>query len=159
MKKLVIIVVLILIAGGVAFATLGGMSWLDSTGLRGQERLLKGQIEAYWQARIDQDMETMAEFEHPLSDGVADAGMLVTDSYSIDRIEVNGDEALSVVKLVTHIKHPLLSGRTREVNMRDIWVRYEGEWYRDVHPTSFSDIIKSAEENRHPEMFSEQSEP
>jgi len=160
MKKLIVVAVLIvLIAGGIAFSMLGGMSWIDSMGLRGQERLLRGRVATYWQARIDQDLEKMAEFEHPLADGVAEGGLLVTESYRIDGIEISGDEAISEVTIVTYIKHPLLSGTTRELQMRDPWVRYEGEWYRDVHPTSFSDIIKSAQESAHPETVLEQTDP
>jgi hypothetical protein len=159
MKRLLIVALLVLVAGGVAFTALGGMPWLDSLGLRGQERLLRSYVQEYWQARIDRDMQKMAKFEHPLSDGVADAGMLVTESFTIDSIEVAGDEAFTKLTLITHIQHPLLSGKTREVRLRDKWVRHEGEWYRDIHPTSFSDMIKSSMESGYSEDVTEPAEP
>ena len=94
--------------GAFAFVTLGGVDWLNSIGLLGSERQVRERIEGYWDARVEGDPAKISEFEHPDQKAAFNPGMLVTESYEILKLEVDGDNAVAEVALVTYIKHPLL---------------------------------------------------
>jgi len=141
MKKAAIGLVLVLTLGG-AVAAMGGMSWLDSTGLRGQERLLNSRIDAYWDARKGGDIETMAAYIHPLQESVPEVGMLVTEAYELQDLSIDGDRAMSTVSVRSRLKHPIFSSRERTVELKTAWVRYHGKWYKDVTPSTITDAIK-----------------
>ena len=93
-KKVMIGVGLVVAIGLGAFYSLGGMSWLDAQGFRGQDRLVRARVEGYWQARVDGDVDKIASYAHPDQSGAFDPGILVTESYEIRSLEVDGDNAV-----------------------------------------------------------------
>ena len=114
MKKIVIIAVVIVALGAAALVSFGGLSWLDSTGLRGQDRLVESRVRGYWQARVNRDLDGQVEYLHPLQGTVADSGMLVTESFEIKGIVVEGDEAVADLVVKSRLKHPILDHGRRE---------------------------------------------
>lgn len=146
MRKYLIGIVLLLVVGGFAFVSLGGIKWLDSMGFRGQERVLRSRIVGYWDARLDGDRDLIAQYQHPEQKEVFDPGMLVTESYDFVDLQIDGDTAVAKVDLVTYIKHPMLSAHTQEAQVRDEWVLVDGTWYRAVQPVSLGQMIRAMQE-------------
>jgi len=120
MKKIVIVSVVVLALGVAALVSFGGLGWLDSTGLRGQDRLVEARVKGYWQARVDRNLEGQVEYLHPLQGTVADSGMLVTESFEIKSVSVEGDEAVADLVVKSRLKHPILSARDRTVEMQTL---------------------------------------
>ena len=147
MKKIVMIAVVVVALGAGALVAFGGLSWLDSTGLRGQERLVESRVRGYWQARVDRNLEAQVEFLHPLQGTVADSGMLVTESFEIKEVSVDGDEAYADLVVRSRLKHPILSARDRTVEMQTRWVKHEGTWYRALAPQTVFEIIQNEQGN------------
>jgi hypothetical protein len=121
---------------------MGGVEWLDSLGLLGQQRALASRVRGYWNARVGNDLQRMARYVHPLQEAIPDPGMLITDSYDLEKLEIEGDTALATLKVRSRLKHPILSAKQREVELRSRWVRYQGHWYQDVTPVGLADTIK-----------------
>ncbi len=142
-KKLFIGLAFVLLVGGIAFTATGGMTWLDAAGLRGTERMVESRINAYWQARMESDTEKMADFVHPLQGSVMAPGMLQTLEYELKDVELEGDTAFVTVKVKSRLKHPIFSSRTRELDMKSRWVRFEGRWVRDVVPSGIREAIQA----------------
>ena len=147
MKKIVIISVVIVALGAAALISFGGLSWLDSTGLRGQERLVESRVRGYWQARVDRNLEAQVEFLHPQQGTVADSGMLVTESFELKGITIEGEEAFADLVVKSRLKHPILSARDRTVEMQTKWVKHEGTWYRALAPQTVFEIIQNEQGN------------
>jgi hypothetical protein len=137
-----IVAVLVLVVGGAAFAALGGMRWVDSLGLRGQKRALEQRVVAYWQARVDGDLERVAKYFHPLQQVIPDPGLLVTESYQVNDIAIEGDRATAKLTVHSRLKHPILSTRDRTVELDNQWVRYQGQWYLEARPMGFHELIQ-----------------
>jgi hypothetical protein len=149
MKKVLIGAGLCISAAAVTVNAMGGVEWLDSTGMLGQERALSSRVRGYWNARVDNDLERMARFIHPLQGEVSDPGILVTNSYELRDLTIDGDSATAMLKVKSHLKHPILSNKEREVELHSRWVRYEGKWYQDVVPGTLAEALKQdrGEEN------------
>ncbi|MFQ5767233.1 MAG: hypothetical protein ACE5ID_04540 [Acidobacteriota bacterium] len=145
MKRIAMLAVLAVLGGGAAFAWVGGLSWLDSLGLRGDEALLRSRVEAYWQARVEGEMEKQVPYIHPLQKSIPEPGMLITEKAKVLDLRLDGDEAYATVDMTVRLKHAILGNKEREVKLEDKWVRYQGEWYKDVHPVGLTNIIKEAE--------------
>lgn len=143
MKKLVIGSLAVVALSGIAMTAMGGMSWIDTLGLRGDKHLLQSRVNAYWQARVAGDLEHMAQYTHPLQESVAEPGMLVTEGYELHEIEVNGEEAIAKLTVHSRLKHPVLSARDRTIEMSTKWVKYEGKWYTALAPTNIYDAIRN----------------
>jgi hypothetical protein len=92
----------------------------------------------------------MSRLQHPDQPLVADPGMLVTESYEIQSIEIDGDHAVAVVALHARLNHPRLSGFDRDIVTHDRWVRIEGQWHRDKQPTSLRQMLRDVQEKLHP---------
>jgi hypothetical protein len=131
-KKILIAAIVLLAVGGLAFETAGGMGWLESTGLLGRERQARAAVNGYWQARVEDDLDKMGAYVHPLQPGMYDPGMLVTTSYQISELGIEGDEATVKVDATFRIDHPSLSHVERKKLLEERWVRYEGNWYREL---------------------------
>jgi hypothetical protein len=143
MKKILIVSVLVVALGAAAVVAFGGLSWLDSTGLRGQERLVESRVRGYWEARVARDLESQVQYLHPLQGSVADSGMLVTEGFEIKGITVEGEEATADLVVHSRLKHPILSARARSVEMQTKWVKVDGKWYRALAPQTVFEIIQN----------------
>jgi len=141
-KRILMAIVLGLALGSVAFAAAGWMGWLDSLGVMGDERLLRSRVLAYWQARYDQDYEAIRTFHHPLQELVPDPAMVLTESFELQDLQMGEDEALAIIHVVSRVKHPILSGRTRDRTLKDRWVRYKGNWYKDLAPAGYGQVLE-----------------
>ena len=141
-KKTLMITAALVLGTALGFNALGGMSWLDSIGLRGPEGVLKQRIDSYWQARMDGDMDEMAQYVHPLQEELTQPGMLVTEAYEVRDISVEGENADAKIWVQSRLRHPQLSARTRETELSTNWVMYEGTWYRALNPSTITDSIK-----------------
>jgi hypothetical protein len=143
-KKSLVASASILVAGSLAAATLalGGLTWIDSLGLRGPERLLQSRVKGYWEARLNGDLEAMAEYVHPQQGSVIDPGMLITEGYQLHGIELDGDTATAMLTVQSRLQHPMFSERGREVELASKWVRYEGKWYLDIQPIGIHETIQ-----------------
>jgi hypothetical protein len=116
--------------------------WLGKLGLQSPERTLRSRIDGYWQARVQGDLSQMAQYIHPLQGGVPDPGMLVTESYELEDVQIDGDSAVAMLRVRSRLKHPILSARERDTELQSRWVRYEGQWYQDVSPIGLNQAIK-----------------
>jgi len=142
MKKSSVVLVLVLAAGSLAFAGLGGFGWLDSLGILGEERHLRVRVDTYWQARVEDDAGTIATYEHPLQMAVMEEGLLNTLNYEIVDLVIDGEKAVATVNLRSRLRHPILSPKVREVQVQDRWEHYQGRWYREQFPVGLSDTIR-----------------
>lgn len=150
-KALVLGLVVAIVAIGAVFALPHGVDWLTSTGLLGEERLVRSRIEMFWDARLKRDLATMSELQHPDQPLVADPGMLVTEDYEIQSIEIDGDHAVATVAMHARLSHPRLSGFEREIVTQDRWVRIDGQWRRDKQATSLKQMLREVQDRLHPE--------
>ena len=141
-KRILIVTAALVIGAGVGFNALGGMAWLDAMGVRGPEGVLKQRITSYWEARVAGDLDGMAQYVHPLQKELTQPGMLVTEAYELRDLTVEGDSAAALVWTQSRLRHPQLSARTREKELRTQWVRYEGSWYRALTPSSIGEAIQ-----------------
>jgi hypothetical protein len=144
-KRIVLAVLLLAVGAGLAFTSFGGLAWLDSKGFRGDERQLRSRLDAYWNARVERNDEGMRPFQHPLQTTKAETGMLQTESYNVERLTVEGDEALATIHVVARLRHPLLGGKTREVTIEDSWVRYQDNWYRAITPVGYAETMRAVQ--------------
>ncbi len=113
--------------------------WLPSAG--GPSKDVRTRAEGYWGARVAGDMKQMAPFMHPLQAAAQDNSMLVTESYEITKVEVNGDNATVGIKASYQVKMAQMSSLKREVTSDDHWVRYQGQWYHALHPVGFGEVL------------------
>lgn len=141
-SKLVFGGLLTVMLGGLGFSAMGGMSWVDGLGLRGTQRLIHSRMVGYWDARVANDSERMAEYVHPARPLLIQPGTLITESYEIGDVKIEGDRAFAITKISTRLKHAMFSSKSREVRLRDKWVRFNGKWYREPGPVTIGDAIK-----------------
>lgn len=157
MKKLWIVALLVVGAGVVIILAGTGTRWLEPLGLGSDEQLLRWRVDAYWQGRVDGDLEAIAKYQHPEQKGIAKPDMLVTDSYDVLGVEIKGDEATATVSIHSHLNHPQLAQRARELRIEDKWVRQNGRWYRALRPETIVDILRKAQQQMHPEAETSRS--
>jgi hypothetical protein len=140
MKKTVLAVVAALGLTAVAAALLRP-DLLSHVGF-GPERAVRKRAEGYWDARIENDPKKIAPFVHPLQKAEQENTLLVTQSYEITRVEVNGDQARVGIKAKYRLRLPQMSNIEREVTHDDGWVRYKGEWYHELHPVGLGEVLQ-----------------
>lgn len=141
-KTFVIGSAVLLLAGGASFAAFGGMNWLDSLGLRGPERQVRTRVVGYWEARLANDPVRMAPYIHPLQQSLVGAGPLTTETYELQDLVVNGEEAVATVHLRARVRNALVTSGPREVTIKDRWVRHEGQWFKEPGSNTIQDAIK-----------------
>lgn len=139
-KKLLLATVALLGLGAIAAAYMNP-SWFSILGL-GPERAVRKRAEGYWVARVANDNKGMAPFVHPLQKAVQENSLLLTDSFEILGVSVQGDEAKVEIKAKYRLKLPQTSGLEREITHQDTWVRYGGEWYHALHPVGFGEVLQ-----------------
>lgn len=127
-----------------------GRAWLTASGLLGEERLIRSRVERYWNARVDGDLATMSRYQHPEQPEVAEGGMLVTESFEIRSIQIDGDQAVATIKMHTRLKQPRLSTFERDIIAEDRWVRLDGEWRRDKRPANLRELLRGVQGQLHP---------
>jgi len=139
-KKLLLATVAVLGLGAVAAAYMHP-AWLSVIGL-GPERAVRKRAEGYWNARVANDAKAMAPFAHPLQQMEQENDLLLTDSFEILDVKVNGEKADVQVKAKYRLKLPQTSKLEREITHQDGWVLYKGEWYHALHPVGFGEVLK-----------------
>ncbi|MCP3979809.1 MAG: hypothetical protein GY716_10845 [bacterium] len=144
MKKGLIVFILLLVAGGVAFTTVGGGTLMGWLGLRDSEDVLRSRVEKYWEARLVGDVSAMTALILPEHGGMISPGLMLTENYEIHEIEIDGETANAHIAVTARINHALMAERTREVLLQDRWVLSDGTWYRDAKPQSLGQMIKSS---------------
>ncbi len=142
-KKWMAGLAVVLVAGGAGVMALGGMSWIDEMGLRGEERRVRSRMEGYWQARVAEDVDKMSKYAHPAQPIVPQPGTLITEAFEIEGIALDGERAVATTKIRTHIKHTQFTSKSKEITLEDPWVRFDGTWYREPRPTTLQDMMKS----------------
>ena len=135
-KKVIIGAVLSLGLCGLSVA-LVRPSWIGF----GEEKTIRKRAQGYWDARVSGELKAIAPFAHPLQKALQDNSVLITESYEITGVKVDGDTASVGVKAKYRLKQAAFAKVTREIALDDQWVRYKGEWYHQVHPVGFSDIL------------------
>lgn len=108
----------------------------------GPERTVRKRAVAYWEARVANDTSSMATYAHPLQRAQQENTLLVTDAYEITSVRVDGDKATVGIKAKYHLKMPQMKNLERDVVHDDIWVRYKGEWYHDLHPVGLGEVLQ-----------------
>jgi hypothetical protein len=108
----------------------------------GTERALRKRAAGYWDARLANDMKAMSPYVHPLQKSIQENTILVTESYEITDVKVEGDEAVVGIKAKYRLKEPLMAKVEREVTHDDKWVRYKGEWYHAPHPVGLGEVLQ-----------------
>ncbi len=136
-KKIVIGSALVLSLCGVIVA-LARPDWFG----RGAETAVRKRAEGYWNARVAGDPKALAPYVHPLQKSIQENSILVTDSYEVTGVKVEGDEALVGIKAKYRLKHPMTSKLERELTHEDKWVRYNGEWYHGLHPVGLGELLR-----------------
>lgn len=143
-KKRILTGVGLIMAAAVATMLVSSKTdWLD--GLRDPRKVLHERIDEYWQARKAGDLGAQAKYMHPLQKNRTLSDVLITDSYSIEALEINGDSAIGTIRVKSHINQPQLVARAREKVLKDKWVRYEGQWYQDIGPSNFKEVLREAQ--------------
>lgn len=108
----------------------------------GAERAVRKRAVGYWEARLANDAKGMAPYTHPLQKSFQDNTLLVTESYEITGVKVDGDEATVGIKAKYRLKQPLMTKVERDVTHNDKWVRYKGEWYHAPHPVGLGEVLE-----------------
>jgi hypothetical protein len=139
-KKILLATVALLGLGAIAAAYMHP-DWLSMLGF-GEERAVRKRAEGYWNARIANDAKAMAPFIHPLQKAVQENTLLLTDSYEILGVKVNGNEAKVELKAKYRLKLPQTNKLEREITHEDTWVRYNEEWYHGLHPVGFGEVLQ-----------------
>jgi hypothetical protein len=151
MKKTVVIgSAVLLLAGGASFAAFGGMTWLDSMGLRGSERQARTRIVGYWEARVANDPVKLAPFVHPSQQTLVSSGPLTTEAFEVQEVVVGGDTAVATVHIRARVRNALVTSGPREVTVKDRWVRHEGQWFKEPGAGTIQDAIKRYQDERTP---------
>ncbi len=95
----------------------------------------------------DSSRQAVTDFVDGIEDQSFDpgnqTGLLVTESYDLKGVEVNGDRATATIEVVSRLKHPRLGQQRLEKTVVEGWVLYEGQWYRAPGPVTFGDKIKA----------------
>jgi hypothetical protein len=152
MKKTPIVLGLGALALGVVgfLALPGGRGWLTSTGVLGEERLVRSRIDGYWNARVQGDLAAMARYQHPDQQSVPDTGLLTTEAFEIRSLSIEGDQATAEVAVKARLQHPKLRNMEREVVAKERWVKVDGRWHRDKQLTSIKDMFRGVQDRLHP---------
>jgi hypothetical protein len=140
-KRLVLAIVVLVAAGG-SFAALGGMKWLDGWGFRGDEAHLRSRLVGYWEARVDDDLQALAEYAHPSETELMQSGLLATEAYELQGVTIDGDTAVAAVKITSRLRQAGFSARARERVIQQGWVRVDGEWYQEPSPMTLKQAIE-----------------
>lgn len=139
-KKLLLAALAILSLGALSTAYLHP-NWLSVLGL-GPERAVRKRAEGYWNARVANDLKAMAPYVHPLQGAIQENSLLLTDSFEITDVTVDGNSAKVTIKAKYRLKLPKVNKLERELTHEDSWVQYKGEWYHALHPVGFGEILK-----------------
>ena len=145
-KKMWIAVVAVVAVAGAGLVTVGA-DWLAASGFLGQEKALETRVNGYWAARVDADVTRMANYVSP-GEAVPDPGMLMTESFTLNELAVEGDEAQATLTVQSRVRHPLLAQNVRESRIVQRWVRTDGDWYVELGPNVWDSIRNEIAEGR-----------
>lgn len=141
MKKKIILAVVAALGLTAVAAGLLRPDLLGVFGL-GPDRALRKRAEGYWNARMANDPKMLAPYSHPLQKPQQANTMLYTRSFEIKSVTIDGDKAKVAVHAKHTVKLPQGSSFDRELDHEDQWVRYDGEWYRALHPVGLGEMLQ-----------------
>ena len=115
---------------------------------QGDEQVLRERVASFWDARLERSLKVYDFYPSPDLGGpkdrttIGELGDLSIHSYSIEAIEVNGDESASI-RLKVGLGVPLaMPGGTRDARrsllMLEDWNKICGTWYRKPRPFSLA---------------------
>ena len=113
---------------------------LPQTASRSDEEVLRERAQAYWQARVMQDMQTAFSLEDPLRQKklslvgyirtVGEPGSLYDSK--VTTIKIEGDQADVDVDLTYRFAIPPWTNEVMKSTLTDDWQKIDGAWYHVV---------------------------
>ncbi len=123
------------------------------------EEALERRVTAYWEAKQKKDWAAVRSFVDPeIREDVADVldrhekGSAATEivSWKVQRIDVDGEEALVVTGVSTRLTHPLLGGKPIQLDQvfEDRWVKRGKHWYVVVLKPNLGEALEILRKKR-----------
>ena len=116
------------------------------------EQSLEHRADAYWQAWVDEDWETVLEMNDPqtreqFASRIQSMTVTPMAKYmDYKRLDIQADGDQGQVKYEVRIKylHPLLATlQPQDKIFVDTWVRRNGVWYRSMHRPHDGEVMES----------------
>lgn len=108
------------------------------------EKDVRARCAEFWNARLKGDWDRNYEMTEPRikeeisqSDFKAQRGVIQYLGFTIEKVEINGNQATLTVKVEVKIEHPMVKGLKNpymETMVKDQWLRIDGTWYRKYEP-------------------------
>ncbi len=115
---------------------------------QGDEQVLSERVAAFWDARLERSLKVYDFYPSPELGGpkdrttIGEFGNVSFHSYSIEAIEVNGDDSASIrLKVGLAASQPTPGGARdarRSLLLLDEWNKICGTWYRKPRPRSLA---------------------
>lgn len=133
------------LAGLITFAALMNACTKSGADDGSAERLAE-RVQEVWQCRVDGDYARKYDMMSPdIRDRVSKPefmsakGYVLYYSYEVDKLEIDGDEAMATVTYTWKANHPLFAKTDpKENTTTDPWVRIDGEWYMKYRTPSIT---------------------
>jgi hypothetical protein len=102
------------------------------------EEALKERVTAYWNHRVNLELEKSYEYEYPLTRKMQNLvsyiqsfniGAVQWKSFDIKKISMEGDTAHVDIALKALVKLPGIKVSEADTVLTDLWVRHEAQWY------------------------------
>jgi hypothetical protein len=110
--------------------------------LRKKEALLRERVKAYWKGMIKKDLKTTYEIHDPFYKAKipfdyysAHRGPMVYQSYNIEDLKIEGNEATVRIKVKYEVPKIIILGKEtfmppKEITAEDTYLFIDGTWYR-----------------------------
>ena len=102
------------------------------------EEVLRERVTAYWNYRVNLELEKSYEYEYPLTRKMQNlvsyiqsfnVGAVQWKSFDIKKISMEEDTAHVDLALKARLRLPGIRVSEPETVVTDQWARYEGQWY------------------------------
>ena len=114
--------------------------------VRSDDEVLMERALEYWEARVNRSAHVMDFYASPEEGGptrpkdVSEFGNIGYKSWSLEGVEVDGDEAIVKVKMTIAytLPTPVDLGDKMTRTIRERWLKVGGTWYKEPIPLGFS---------------------